>query len=464
MTTKKKLENVLKDILLITFTNAGAAEMKQRVAGKLLAENLTVSADDIQAMTFNTFAYDIVKAYYDEVGFSKSPRVIDNIRENRIIANLLNKTEISGLNYKNFEMDEVNCKGALAVAKTFFQTIKSKEVDLRLSDVAEKMKDLCGFNGSNIYRFMSDQSIDELIDMYYEYDNLLKKEGLITFADQEPMAIYLLDEHPEYLEGLAYKHIIVDEFQDSNEIQLRIIKKLCSTKSFKSLMVVGDDSQSIFGFRGTTPENMIHFAEKTGYPVEELYMTENYRSTPEILGLANQVNNLNENKVDKDLVAANYASSTNTEPVVRGFYNPKDEYKWISEKIKKLLDEKYEPEDIAFIAATKVELINMSGYLSEAGIPWVMMNPMLLIENSRVKSALALANAFYQPECTELYLQYLSAKYDGELFLRSDDEISMEVDKMKEEFSNMDLLEFGFQQKREVEQRRDRPDSSRSLS
>lgn len=447
-----KIEEVLKNILLITFTNAGAAEMKERVAGKLMAEGFTVSADDIQAMTFNTFAYNIVKEFFTDCGFRRSPRVIDNVRENRIIAGLLNKTEISGLNYKNFETDEVNCKGALAAAKATFATIKKEQVDLTAPGVTDTLRELLGFHngkGANVYQYMSDQSIDELVDLYLEYDKLLKEENLITFADQEPMALKCLDLYPDYLESLGYSHIIVDEFQDSNDIQLEMIRRLCATKCFKSLMVVGDDSQSIFGFRGTTPENMLYFKEKTGFPVQELYMVENYRSTKEILGLANSINGLNKNKVDKDLISAK-SDITGKVPVVRGFYSPKDEYKWIAEQIKRMLDSgEYEPEDIAFIAGTKQELINLSGQLSEVGIPWVMMNPMLLLENSRVKAALALANAFYEPESTGLYLSYLSAKYDGELFnLFTDEEIETEIKEMRAEFMNMDMLEFNFQQKK----------------
>lgn len=448
--TKKKVEDVLKDILLITFTNAGAAEMKTRVAGKLLAEGYTVSADDIQAMTFNTFAYNIVKEFYADCGFSREPRVIDNVRENRIIARLLNGTEVSGLNYKSFEMDEKNCKGALAVAKATFATIKKEQVDLDASGAAMELQNLLGYNngkGANVYQFMSDQSIDELIDLYLEYDKLLKSENLITFADQEPMALHCLSIYPDYLEKLGYRHIIVDEFQDSNDIQLEMIRRLCATKCFKSLMVVGDDSQSIFGFRGTTPENMLYFKKKTGFPVQDLYMVENYRSTKEILALANSINALNKNKVDKDLVSAK--ADSGKVPVVRGFYSPKEEYKWIAEQMKRMIDSgKYEPEEIAFIAGTKQELINLSGMLSEAGVPWVMMNPMLLLENSRVKAALALANAFYEPESTGLYLSYLSAKYDGELFSRTDEEIEEEIKEMRTEFMNMDMLEFHLQQKK----------------
>ena len=433
----------VEDILMITFTNAGAAEMQVRVAGKLLADGIAVSPDEIQAMTFNTFAYGIVKDKYADVGFSAEPNVIDDVREAVIITQLLDDNTVSGLSYLNYKVDMPNCRGALACAKKTFDIIKSKRVNLDNPCAADEVKKY--LQEAGFYRFMSDQSIDELIDLYQEYDERLKEDALITFSDQEPLAMKILDKYPDYLEKFGYKHIIVDEFQDSNEIQLEMIKRLINTSTFKSLMVVGDDAQSIFGFRDTTPENMIHFFEKIGKNGTDLYLVDNYRSVPEVLELADKFIAQNKEKIDKSLKAAR--PSEGRKPVIRGFYNKDDEYKYITEKMNDLLDNQgYEPEDIAFIAATKRELMALGAYLSEAGIPWVMMNPMPLMENSRVISALSLAQAFYQPDATELYFNYLVSKYDGELLKqKTSEEIMDEVNEMKAEFQNMDLKEIGYQ-------------------
>ena len=430
------------EILMITFTDAGANEMKDRVAGKLLAEGIAVSPSDINAMTFNTFAYNIVRDKFSDVGFHKAPAVIDDVRQAVIVTQLLDETKVSGLDYLNYKMNQPTCRGALACAIKTFDLIKSKQIDLDAVDAFDKLKDFLQENG--YYRFMSDQSIDELIDMYRDYDERLKEDALITFADQEPLAFKILEIYPDYLEQFGFKHIIVDEFQDSNDIQLNMIRKLTDVSTFESLMVVGDDSQSIFGFRDTSPENMIHFYEKLGKNGTDLFLVENHRSVPEILELANKVNDLNKEKIDKDLVAAR--PSEEKKPIVRGFFQKEEEYKYITENVKKLIDQGYEPEDIAFIAATKKELVTMGAYLSDAGIPWVMMNPMPLMENSRVVAALSLAQAFYQPEATELYFNYLVAKYDGEILnLLTTEEIMNEVEDMKQEFRNIDLKEIGYQ-------------------
>ena len=430
------------EILCITFTDAGAREMRERIAGKLMAEGILVSADDIPVMTFNTFAYRIVKQNYADVGFAKEPIVIDEVRQSRIITNMLEDVEISGLNYREFSMSSKYVVGALGCASKVFNIIKTEQINPDDPDAENVIREKARESG--LYRFMTDQSISELLNLYVEYADQLKEDGLITFADQEPMALEIIRMHEGFLDEYGYKHIIVDEFQDSSNLQMELIRELIAAKPFESLMVVGDDSQSIYGFRGTTPENMINFAEKIEKPVTDLFLVDNYRSVPEVIELANMVNGLNEDKIEKDLIA--FRGSDGTRPFIRGFYNTKDEYTWIAEEIKKKLKNGYEPEDIAFIAFTKNELVKMSQVLSEYGIPWVMMNPMNLMENSRVHAALSLCMAFYQPEATQLYFDYLVSKYDGEL--PDMDDLLYEIERMKQTFQNMENYTHAYQRAR----------------
>ena len=303
------------------------------------------------------------------------------------------------------------------------------------------LKDAASEKG--FYRFVGSTGLSALLSLYEDYDKRLKEENLLQFADQEPLMLGFLDRHPDYLDELGYRHIIVDEFQDSNDTQLEIIRRLISTKCFKSLKVVGDDSQSIYGFRNTTPENILHFFEKIGKVGEDLYLTENRRSTPEILELANKINALNKDRVDKDMIPVRESGK---KPVVRGFHDKKTEYRYISERIKDLIDSGYQPEDIAFIAFKKTELVALGAELTQAGIPWVMMSPLPYMENANVKAALSLAEAFYQPESDLLYFNYLVAKYHGDIFhKKSMTELRLEVDEMKKTFMSIDQLEIPYQ-------------------
>ena len=102
------------EVLFITFTDAGANEMKARIAKKCETRGLHVSGDDIQAMTFNTFAYRIVKDNFEDCGFTTKPMVVDDIRNSVIITQLLDENPVAGLDYLNYDVNSPNCLGALA--------------------------------------------------------------------------------------------------------------------------------------------------------------------------------------------------------------------------------------------------------------------------------------------------------------------------------------------------------------
>lgn len=437
------------EILCITFTDAGAAEMKARIAGKCLAYGLAVSVDDICAMTFNSFAYEIDKKNYEELGFLKTPVVIDDVRNRTIIAQMLSDLNVSMklagvLDYLNFTSNTTNLKGALACVEKTFDIIKTEHIDINTADAVNKITDC--LRNTGYYRFMGGTSttITTIMSLYADYQKRLLEDGLITFSDQEPMMFQILAAHPGYLEQYGYKHIIVDEFQDSNNIQMETIKELAKCNCFESLMVVGDDSQSIYGFRHTSPENMIHFFTKLGMNGVDINLSVNRRSTPEILKVATDIEALNKERLIKPM----NPSKEHGEAVhVNGFYSKAEEYEFIAKTIKDLIDSgKHIPEDIAVLTYTKAELVTIGAELSKLNVPWVMMNPMPLSENSRVKAAISLADAFYQPEADKLYLDYLAAKYDGEILnTLTFDEINAEKDELKKQFMNMDLLTIPFQ-------------------
>lgn len=358
-------------ILMITFTEAGCKEMKHRVRTRLEEHSIFIDADDLKVATFNQFAFDIVRAHFHDVGFTQEPVVIDDVRKSVIITQLLNEHTISNIDYLHFSQDDKNTKGALICAGAVFDKLKELRVDPLATDTPDKVKR--GLTETGMYRFVDDIAIAQLCMLYDDYQTRLIEDNLITFADQEPMMMEVIDKNPSLINDMGYAHIIVDEFQDSNNIQMQTIKKLTTGQDFQSLMVVGDDSQSIFGFRNTTPDNILHFFEKMDVKDGiDLRLVDNYRSTPEILGLANKINGLNKNKIEKDLISRREHGAN---PIIKGFHNKPEEYEFIANEIKRMIDEDgYVPEDFAFISFTNAELINMGAKLSAIGVPWVMMN------------------------------------------------------------------------------------------
>lgn len=422
-------------MLFITFTEAGATEMKERLVKKTAARGLAITEADIMAMTFNAFDYQIIKENYEELGFETMPKVVGRVKSAAILTRLMDEKPVSGLDYLNYTMDG----GALSCAQKIMEIIKTEKLDPDEQGAPYLLEAAIADTG--LAKYLEHVSMQDLLELYKEYDAELKKDNLIQFADQEPLADKFLDAHPDYLEErYGFEHIIVDEFQDSNDGQLDKINRLRNCKSCKSLMVVGDDAQAIYSFRHTSPENMIHFFEKLNVTGAELFLTQNRRSRQEIIELSNALIDLNTEKVDKTMQSTRGAGGR-TE--VKGFFKKAVEYEWIATQIGELIDSGVQPESIAFIAYTRAEITDMSAVLSRHGIPWVMKNPLLLKDNSRVNAAMSLAMAFYDPDATKSYFDYLVAKYDGDLLNQMNDEtLTEQVDQMREDFLAMEDLPF----------------------
>ena len=406
------------EILLITFTNAGAEEMRSRIA---LYNDDIGTGEDISAMkicTFNSFGDDILKEEYSQFGFTEPPKVIDEVERAGIISNLLKTKIIQGLNYKQFITNSKYVKGAVWIAARVF------EIDKKGPYTVDDLHDVWMELGPDC-RFATKDAVEELIKLYDDYDAELRDNNLIEFADQEMMLFELLQKDPYYLERFGFKHIIVDEFQDTNLKQMELLKILESAPSCESLMVVGDDSQAIFSFRDTSPEYIINFKNYIGEETDDIFLLENHRCTPEIIDFANRINELNHYKVAKDLVA----TRPNGLPVVvKGFHSREDEEQYIMDGIKEHLADGTKPEDIAIICSTKNELRRFAGLLTKEGIQSVSLNPEPFLENSRVKAAISFVKCLGCDVDTQNMLVYVNAKVGGGLFSKTAEEIEALID------------------------------------
>ena len=403
------------EICLLTFTNTGAAEMRERIA--LYNSDFSTGADvtKLISTTFNGFANQVVADNYAELGFTDEPRLIDEIEKSEIIASLIKAHYVKGLNYNNFLMNTRYVKGALPLTIVLFDIIKKYKFGRGDDDAFwRKVKD------QGLYRFASLINADEMFDLFAEYDEILKSSNLIEYADQEILMFDFIADHPDYFESLGIRHVIVDEFQDSDANQIELIKQLRDCPTFESLMVVGDDSQSIFSFRDTSPEYIINFFDVMGEDGEDIYLLENHRSTEAVIDLANKINTLNVDKVDKDLIATR---EHGVEPVVKGFYSKKTEYDWICDSIREKVENGTAPEDIAVIVSDKFEIQDIMSELTLRDVPCVSLNPVVFLENSRVNAAISLAKMFDNPSDENSALVYLNALTDNTLLDKGDDEI-----------------------------------------
>lgn len=417
------------EILVIAFSRSAANVFQERI--QALYDDIGTGEDisGLRIVTFNEFGQGILTEEYQHFGFARPPRVIQQVDRFGIIEKILNANDqIPDLDYRNFSTNEKYCKGPLAVAAKAFQAIKeNRYTEFDKDEIVRAVE----------ARFCTPEAAEALARLYVEYDAYLKDRGLVEYADQEMMILDLLKEDPYYFDKMGFSHILVDEAQDCSPRQFKILKYLTQSPTFESVMLVGDDSQSIYRFRGADPREFMNFERIMGLPagtVQQFYMMDNFRSTPEILDFANKIIESNFNRVDKTVIANKPSGA----PVVtKGFYSIDDEYKYIADGIKEHLDNGVKPEEIAFIAYNQGELSKMASILADMDIESVMLNPEKFNENSRVLAGLALARCIRDPGDTKDVMTCLNAIYDGDLFAMSDEMIEAAIKERRELYTNI---------------------------
>ena len=391
------------DLCILTFTKAGAEEMTTRAVGYCAAEGILIDPDRFTSTTFNAFCQKVLTNFYDELGYTRAPRVLPDETRSGIINRLLDQfphvaewdyagTSGSGGRYSKM-------KTALSMAKSVFADIKREGWTRQQNGLSE-----IG------HIFYSPKSLDIIFQMYDEFDRILHERNFVEYDDQLLEVMKLLEIHPTVFDEMGFKHIIVDEFQDTNLPQIQLLNKICDTGSFMSFMAVGDDSQSIFAFRHTSPEFMINFGDYFGF-YKDFSLVENHRSASNIIDFANEINKDANERVEKDLIATKPQSPG---PFINGFYTQKEEYSWIADQIKKRIEAGQEPSDIAVLMSDKNELTAMASALTAVGVPSILMNPIPFVSNSRVAALCTFFDSF-ESGSTRGLVDYQNALQHGAL-------------------------------------------------
>lgn len=435
----------LSEIFITSFTNAGVNEIRERIASAAKAEGFNISENEIRSFTFDSFFYNLIAQNYRILGFPAMPKMLKADIHRQYVEDLVNETIVADIDYGRMDFDpetgSSNPWVVTAVSKAF-NLIQTYHIDPDGGEKAEKqLKEK--LIDSKLFSGMSENSISDILSLYKKFDDRLRDENLITYSHLQSLMDVLLMLKPEVYYELGYKYVIVDEFQDSDEYQVQTIKLLSQSPSFEKMIVVGDDAQAIYSFRDTTPEYIIHFSDYIGHPVKDMYLLENRRSTPQILNVANQLISLNKEKIDKQLIPIR----PDGKPVVlEGFHSKKDERQFIVDEIERLIKSgKYKPEDICVIDRKRSGLVDIGTRLSEKGIPWVSKVGQNLLTNSKVKAALSLCDAFYDPDITTHYFDYLVAKHDGKIMELPEGQIAEEIKELQGIFTRMEDLPFAEQ-------------------
>lgn len=323
----EKAEVRPENILVVTFTKAAAISMQKRFS-------TLMNGGKGQLVTFGTFHsvfYKILRKSrrYEATEILSERQKTDYIRE--IIGRYgISSNDISELS-QNIINDIGNIKGNMLNAQQYEPSCCKKE---------------------------------DFIKVYNAYNLELKKDGKMDFDDILRECYLLLCENHTILEQWRelYKYILIDEFQDINRIQMNIIELLASP--LNNIFVVGDDDQSIYGFRGARPEIMIEF--KDYYPEAELIVLDvNYRSTQSIINVAGRVIENNKTRLDK---CAHANNDKDFQPDIRKFRNQVEELKFVVSKIKEYENQGISLSEMAILVRNNSQIQEISSFLKNRKI------------------------------------------------------------------------------------------------
>lgn len=323
----EKAEVRPENILVVTFTKAAAISMQKRFS-------TLMNGGKGQPVTFGTFHsvfYKILRKsrWYEATDILSERQKTDYIRE--IIGRYgISSNDISELS-QNIINDIGNIKGNMLNAQEYEPSCCKKE---------------------------------DFIKVYNAYNLELKRDGKMDFDDILRECYLLLCENHTILEQWRelYKYILIDEFQDINRIQMNIIELLASP--LNNIFVVGDDDQSIYGFRGARPEIMIEF--KDYYPEAELIVLDvNYRSTQSIINVAGRVIENNKTRLDK---CAHANNDKDFQPDIRKFRNQVEELKFVVSKIKEYENQGISLSEMAILVRNNSQIQEISSFLKNRKI------------------------------------------------------------------------------------------------
>lgn len=403
-----------------TFTNAGAGEMRDRIKGFCGLAGIDVDFDKMIISTIHSFGDSLLKQYYNLLGYSKPPVLINEIQKTKIIENILSENSpIEALidKYKNFYLDMFRAKGILELMKGYFSSIME---GMSQDEFAEKT----GFDTT---------TVDSIYNMYMQYDKYKKDACLIEHSDQELGVLKLLRVKPDLFDEVGIEHISVDEYQDTSNVQFSIINEMRKAKCVKSLFIVGDDDQSIYGFRDANVELIKNFFEMIGENGLDVQLMENRRSTHNIVDFASTLISYNQNRIEK------HPKSTNEEgePVcVSAFASKEDEQEYIVDVIEDLIKNGRKDNEIAILAPTNAELMVYADILKKRGIESVSINPEPILENPRVVGAVGLVK-FMLNNSEFNGTAYINARDNGTAITKSDEEIRQEILNLQNEVKNI---------------------------
>lgn len=383
------------EILALTFTEKAAAEMTVRVD-----EISDWVYADLSISTFHSFGSDIISEFSFELGLPADFKVLTDVEQILFI-----RDHIFDFTFRHFQ----NLSEPTSLIKELVKTFS------RIKDERLTSKDCVLLAERNLKKAETEAEKEEaekdleIAHAFSLYNDLLRKEGYIDYGDQINLVVDLLLK-PSIAEKLKkrYKYVLVDEFQDTNRAQNELILKLFGKNG--NVMVVGDDDQSIFAFRGTSVSNILEFKENFSN-VKTVVLLDNFRSTQPILDAAYKLiqnNNPYRLEAKYDIVKKLVSKKgKGEEPKLLLFETESQEAEAVAEKIKELKKAGTDFSDMAVLFRANRHAEEFVRTFKKKGIPFVFSGAAGLYEKMEVKMLISLISALSCPE-DDLALYHLS--------------------------------------------------------
>lgn len=340
------------NILAITFTNKAAEEMRQRVDSLV-----NFGAESIWVSTFHSACVRILRRFIDRLGYDNRFTIYDTDDQKTLMKEVCRKVDIDTKVYK-----ERNLLAAVSSAKN--EMILPDEFELNAGGDFGQLK---------------------IAKVYREYEAQLKANNALDFDDLLVKTVQLLETQPDVLEYYQerFRYIMVDEYQDTNTVQFRLVRLLAG--KYRNLCVVGDDDQSIYKFRGANIRNILDFEHE--FPdAHVVRLEQNYRSTGNILNAANGVIRNNRNRKEKTL----WTDNGDGEKIqLRQFDTAFDEAEYIAEDIKKEVQEGASYNDSAVLYRTNAQSRLFEEKFIAMNIPYKIVGGINFYARREIKDLLA---------------------------------------------------------------------------
>lgn len=366
------------NIMALTFTNKAAREMKERI-GKLVGQEL---AQHLYMGTFHSIFSRILRSEAQHIGFTNNFTIYDETDSRSLIKTIVKEM---GLDEKVYKPASVHSRISMAKNNLMSAENYARDKDLYQADQRAKMP--------------------RVGDIFITYVQRCQQANAMDFDDLLTLTFKLFQEHEDIRKKYAdrFDFLLVDEYQDTNHAQMRIVMQLCKEK--ERVCAVGDDSQSIYSFRGANIDNILSFQSR--FKGAKLFKLEqNYRSTQNIVEAANSLIKHNSNQIPKDVYSKNDKGES---LIYKPAYSDKEEALIVCREIKRIKrQDDCQYSDFAILYRTNAQSRSFEEEFRKQGIPYRIFGGLSFFQRKEIKDVIAYFRLVANPDDEEAFKRIIN--------------------------------------------------------